>query len=31
VNRKIVELVHAAEAAAKPWPPAALRLEVLGR
>jgi 2-dehydropantoate 2-reductase len=31
VNRKIVELVHAVEAAAEPWPPAALRREVLGR
>jgi 2-dehydropantoate 2-reductase len=31
VNRKIVELVHAVEAAAKPWPAAALRREVLGR
>jgi 2-dehydropantoate 2-reductase len=31
VNRKIVELVHAVEAAAKPWRAAALRREVLGR
>jgi 2-dehydropantoate 2-reductase len=31
VNRKIVELIRAAEAGAKPWAPAALRREVLGR
>jgi 2-dehydropantoate 2-reductase len=31
INRRIVELVHAAEAGAKPWAPAALRREVLGR
>jgi 2-dehydropantoate 2-reductase len=31
VNRKIVELVHAAEAAAEPCAPAALRRKVLGR
>lgn len=30
VNRKIVELIRAAEAGAKPWAPAALRREVLG-
>jgi 2-dehydropantoate 2-reductase len=31
VNRKIVELVREAERGAKPWAPAALRREVLGR
>jgi 2-dehydropantoate 2-reductase len=31
VNRKIAELVRAAEAGAPPWDPAALRREVLGR
>ena len=31
VNAKIVELVRKAEAGAKPWAPAALRREVLGR
>jgi 2-dehydropantoate 2-reductase len=31
VNRKIVELVRAAEAGARPWAPEALRREVLGR
>ena len=31
VNRAIVELVRRAEAGAEPWPPAALRREVLGR
>ena len=31
VNRKIVDLIRAAEAGAKPWNPAALRREVLGR
>lgn len=31
VNRAIVSLVHWAEAGAKPWAPAALRREVLGR
>jgi 2-dehydropantoate 2-reductase len=31
VNRKIVELVRRAEEGAKPWEPAALRREVLGR
>jgi 2-dehydropantoate 2-reductase len=31
VNRKIVELIRAAEARAEPWAPAALRREVLGR
>lgn len=31
VNRKIVELVRKAEAGAPPWPPGALRREVLGR
>ena len=30
VNRKIVELIRKAEAGAPPWPPAALRREVLG-
>jgi 2-dehydropantoate 2-reductase len=29
VNRKIVGLIRAAEAGAKPWAPAALRREVL--
>ena len=29
LNRKIVELMRAAEGGAKPWPPAALRHEVL--
>jgi 2-dehydropantoate 2-reductase len=31
VNRAIVSLMHWAEAGAKPWAPAALRREVLGR
>jgi 2-dehydropantoate 2-reductase len=31
INRKIVELIRVAEAGASPWPPAALRREVLGR
>jgi len=31
VNRAIVTLVHWAEAGARPWAPAALRREVLGR
>jgi 2-dehydropantoate 2-reductase len=31
INRKIVELVRAAEARAEPWVPEALRREVLGR
>jgi 2-dehydropantoate 2-reductase len=31
VNRKIVELVRKAEADGRPWPPAKLRREVLGR
>ncbi len=31
VNRKIVDLIRAAEAGAKPWAPAALRSEVLAR
>ena len=31
VNRAIVSLIHWAEAGAKPWAPAALRKEVLGR
>ena len=31
INRKIVELVRAAEAGARPWAPEALRREVLGR
>jgi 2-dehydropantoate 2-reductase len=31
INRAIVALVHWAEAGAKPWAPAALRREVLGR
>lgn len=31
VNRKIVELIRKAEAGAPPWPPDALRREVLGR
>ena len=30
INRRIVELIRAAEAGAEPWPPAALRREVLG-
>jgi 2-dehydropantoate 2-reductase len=30
VNRKIVELIRGAETGAKPWPPAALRREILG-
>ena len=30
INSKIVELIRAAEAGAKPWAPAALRAEVLG-
>jgi len=31
VNRKIVDLIRKAESGAPPWPPAALRREVLGR
>lgn len=31
INRKIVELIRAAEAGAQPWAPEALRREVLGR
>jgi len=31
INRKVVELIRAAEAGAKPWSPAELRREVLGR
>ena len=31
INRKVVELIRAAEAGAKPWAPAELRREVLGR
>ena len=31
VNSKIVELIRKAEAGGEPWPPAALRREVLGR
>jgi 2-dehydropantoate 2-reductase len=31
VNRKIVELIRAAEGGAEPWAPASLRREVLGR
>jgi len=31
INRKIVELIHAAEAGAQPWAPADLRRELLGR
>jgi 2-dehydropantoate 2-reductase len=31
VNRKIVKLIHKAEGGARPWPPAELRREVLGR
>ena len=30
VNRKVVELIRKAEGGAPPWPPAALRREVLG-
>jgi 2-dehydropantoate 2-reductase len=31
VNRKIVDLIRAAEAGARPWQPAALRREIFGR